>query len=139
MFKKKTKRVTQNGIKGRKIPTRKKNYSKSRKIVKNKTKFSFSPSFYSSFIIFAGLICLSIAIIFLIRQFQPLIKNERLKFLCTYQLDNKNSQSYKASQLELKKLVGDSNKYCKNFLIPQQKKRFNPFSIVKDVIFRVVF
>ncbi len=107
-------------------------------MVKNK-KNSFPTSIYSSFIIFAGFICLSATIFFLISQFQPLIKNERLKFLCTYQLDNKKSQSYKASQLELKTLVGDSKKYCKNFLIPKERKRFNPFSIVKDVIFRVVF
>tara|TARA_B100001989_G_C24157224_1_gene277871 strand:- start:11 stop:427 length:417 start_codon:yes stop_codon:yes gene_type:complete len=138
LFKNRTKRVTQNRVKGRSIPKRKKIISKSRKMVKNK-KNSFPTSIYSSFIIFAGFICLSATIFFLISQFQPLIKNERLKFLCTYQLDNKKSQSYKASQLELKTLVGDSKKYCKNFLIPKERKRFNPFSIVKDVIFRVVF
>ena len=139
MFKKRTKRVSQNKIKVRKNPNSKKNFSNSRKIVKTKNGYSFSSSIYSSIIIFAGLMSLSFTIFFLINQLQPLIKNERLKFLCTYQLDNKKSQSYKASKKELKTLIGDSKKYCKNFLIPKEKKRFNPFSILKDVIFRVVF
>ena len=108
-------------------------------MIKNKNDYSFSSSIYSSFIIFAGFMSLSITIFFLINQLQPFIKNERLKYLCTYQLDNKKSQSYKASKKELKTLIGDSKKYCKNFLIPKEKKRFNPFSILKDVIFRVVF
>ena len=107
--------------------------------MKTKNGYSFSPSIYSSLIIFAGFMSLSFTIFFLINQLQPFIKNERLKFLCTYQLDNKKGQRYKASNMELKTLVGDSKKYCENFLIPKEKKRFNPFPILKDLIFRVVF
>ena len=65
-----------------------------------------------------------------------MIRNERLKFLCTYQLGDKKSQSYKESKLELEKLVGDSDKYCKNFLLPKEKKRFRFFPIMKDILFR---
>ena len=77
-------------------------------------------------------------IFFLIRQLQPVIKNERLKFLCTYQLGNKKSQRYKDSKLELEKLVGDSDKYCKNFLIPKEKNRFGFFRTVVDILFRFI-
>ena len=139
LFKKRTKGITQNRIKGRKTPKSEKNFSNSRKIIKTKNGYSFSSSIYSSLIIFAGFMSLSFTIFFLINQLQPFIKNERLKFLCTYQLDNKKGQSYKASKMELKTLVGDSKKYCENFLIPKEKKRFNPIPILKDVIFRVVF
>ena len=78
---------------------------------------------------------LSISIFFLIRQLQPLIKNEKLKFLCTYQLDNKKNQGYKDAKLELEKLVGDSNKYCKNFLLPKEKNKrgFRFFPLMKDI------
>ena len=140
MFKKRTKRVTQNSVKGRKNLTRKKVYSKSRKIVKRKNNYSFSSSFFSSFIIFCGFISLSLTIFFLIRQFQPFIRNERLKFLCTYQLGDKKSQSYKDSKLEVEKLVGDNDKYCKNFLLPKEKskKGFILFSIMKDILFTFI-
>ena len=140
LFKKRTKRASQNSVKGRKATARKKVYSKSRKIVKGNNSFFLSPSISSSFIIFAGLISLSITIFFLIRQFQPLIKNERLKFLCTYQLGDKKSQSYKDAKLELEKIIGDNNKYCKHFLIPKErnKKVFIFFSIVKDIIFKLI-
>ena len=140
LFKKRTKRASQNSLKGRKATARKKVYSKSRKIVKGNNSFFLSPSISSSFIIFAGFISLSITIFFLIRQFQPLIKNERLKFLCTYQLGDKKSQSYKDAKLELEKIIGDNNKYCKHFLIPKErnKKGFIFFSIVKDIIFKLI-
>ena len=140
MFKKRTKRISQNSVKGRKNTTRKKVYSKSRKIVKreNNYSYSFSSSIFSSFIIFTGLISLSLTIFFLIKQLQPVIRNERLKFLCTYQLGEKNSQSYKESKLELEKLIGDSDKYCKNFLLPKEKKGFRFFPIMKDIIFRFI-
>ena len=95
LFKKRTKGQSRNSLKGRKTPTRRKVYSKSRKIVKRKNRFSFSGSTYSSIIIFAGFITLSITLFFLIRQLQPVIKNEKLKFLCTYQLGDKRSQPYR--------------------------------------------
>ena len=81
---------------------------------------------------------LSITIFFLVRQLQPVIRNERLKFLCTYQLGEKNSQSYKESKLELEKLIGDSDKYCKNFLLPKEKKGFRLFPIMKNILFRFI-
>ena len=138
--KKRTKGVSRNSVKGRKTPTRKKVYSKSRKIVKRKNSFSFSSSIYSSIIIFAGFISLSLTIFFLIRQLQPVIKNEKLKFLCTYQLGDKKSQNYRDAKLELEKLVGDSDKYCKNFLLPKEKnkKGFRFFPIMKNIIFRFI-
>ena len=122
---KKTKRTTRNIVKGRKVVKRKNNYS-------------FYSSIYSSILIFIGFISLSITIFFLVKQLQPLIKNERLKFLCTYQLGNKKSQGYKDSKLELEKLVGDSGKYCKNFLIPKEKNRFGFFRIMGDILFRFI-
>ena len=139
MFKKRNKGISRASVKGRKNPLRKKSQSKSRKIVKIKNN-SFPHSILSSFIIFAGFISLSITIFFLTKQLHPLIRNERLKFLCTYQLGDKKSQSYKESKLELEKLVGDSDKYCKNFLFPKEKskKGFRFFPIMKDIIFRFI-
>ena len=138
LFKKRTKRISQNSVKGRKNTTRKKVHSKSRKIVKRKNNYSFSSSIFSSFIIFTGFISLSLTIFFLARQLQPVIRNERLKFLCTYQLGEKNSQRYKESKLELEKLIGDSDKYCKNFLLPKEKKGFRLFPIMKNILFRFI-
>ena len=138
MFKKRSKGVSRNSSKGSKTPTKKKVYSKSRKIVKRKNSFSFSSSIYSSIIIFVGFISLSLTIFFLIRQLQPVIKNEKLKFLCTYQLGDKKSQNYKDAKFELKKLVGDSDKYCKNFLLPKEKKGFRFFPIMKNILFRFI-
>ena len=138
MFKKITKGVSRYSDKGRKIPARKKVYSKSRKIVKRKNIFSFSSSVYSSIIILVGLISLSLTIFILIRQFQPIIKNEKLKFLCTYELGDKKNQNYRDAKSELEKLVGDSDKYSKNFLLPKEKKGFRFFPIMKDILFRFI-
>ena len=52
MFKKRTKGLSRNTVKGRKNPTRKKVHSKARKIVKRENNYSFSSSIFSSFIIF---------------------------------------------------------------------------------------
>ena len=140
MFKKRNKRVTQNSPKGRKTLTRKKVYSKSRKIVKRENGHSFPLSIYSSFMILLGFIILSISIFFLIRQFQPVIKNQKLKYLCTYQLGDKKDQSYRDAKLQLEKLVGDSDKYCKNFLLPKEKnkKGFRFFSLMRNIILRFI-
>ena len=140
MLKKRTEGVSRNSVKGRKTPTRKKVYSKSRKIGKRKNNFFLSSSIYSSIIIFAGFISLSLTIFFLIRQLQPVIKNEKLKFLCTYQLGDKKSQNYRDAKLELEKLVGDSDKYCKNFLLPKDKnkKGVRFFPIMKNILFRFI-
>ena len=138
MLKKRAKRLTQNNVKGRKNPTTKKVHSKSRKIVKRENNYSFSSSIFSSFIIFTGFISLSLTIFFLIRQLQPVIRNEKLKFLCTYQLGGKKSQNYKDAKLELEKLVGNSDKYCKNFLLPKEKKGFRIFPIMTNILFRFI-
>ena len=140
LLKKRTKGLSRNSFKGRKYPTRKNVHSKSRKIVKRKNNNSFSSSIFPSFIIFAGFISLSLTIFFLIRQLQPVIRNERLKFLCTYQLGDKRSQSYRESQLELEKLVGDSDKYCENFLLPKEKtkKGFRLFPFMRNILFRFI-
>ena len=140
LFKRRTKRVTQNKPKGRKTFTRKKVYYKSRKIVKRENSYSFPSSLYASFIILVGFMSLSISIFFLIRQLQPAIKNEKLKFLCTYQLGNKKNQRYRDAKLELENLIGDSDKYCKNFLLPKEpnKRRFRFFPLMRDIIFRFI-
>ena len=140
MFKKRSKRVTQNTAKGRKALKRKEAYSKSRKMLERDNSYSFSSSNYSSLLIFAGFISLSLTIFFLISQLQPVIKNQRLKFLCTYQLGNKKSQRYKDVKLELDKLVGDSDNYCKNFLLPKEKNKrgFRFFPLMKDIFFRFI-
>ena len=131
--KKRTKGSSRNSVKGRK-----KVHSKSRKIVKRKNNDSFSSSIFPSIIIFTGFISLSLTIFFLTRQLQPVIRNERLKFLCTYQLGDKKSQSYKESKLELEKLVRDSDKYCKNFLLPKEKKGFRLLPTLSNILFRFI-
>ena len=140
LFKKRNIGISRKSVKGRKNLTRKKVNSKSKKIIKRKNNYSFSSSFFSSFIIFAGFISLSVTIFFLIRQLQPVIKNERLKFLCTYQFGDKKSQSYKESKLELEKLIGESEKYCKNFLFPKEKpkKGSRIFPIMRNILFRFI-
>ena len=141
MLKRRTKRVSQNRFKGGKTPIRKETRSKSRKIVNRNNPSPFSSSILASIIIFVGFISLSLAIFLLSRQLQPIILNERLKFLCTYQLGDKKNQSYRDAKLQLEKLVGDSDKYCNNFLVPKEKKkrRLNPFPFMKDILFRFVF
>ena len=100
--------------------------------------YNIKKDIYPSIIIFFGFIILSLTIVLFAKQFQPFLKNQRLKILCTYQLGDKKSQSYRDAKLELEKLVGDSNKYCKNFLLPKEKnrKRFRFFPIMKNILFR---
>ena len=140
MLKKRNIGISRNSVKVRKNSTRKKVNSKSKKIIKRKNNYSFSSHTFSSIIIFAGFISLSLTIFFLIRQLQPVIRNERLKFLCTYQLGDKKSKSYKESKLELEKIIGDSEKYCNNFLIPKEKskKGFRLFPIMRTILFRFI-
>ena len=113
---------------------------KKRKTSTRKKSDFFSASFYSSIIIFIGFISLSFTIFQLSRQIQPVIRNERLKFLCTYQLGDKKNQRYRDAKLELEKLVGDSDKYCKNFLLPKEKNKrgFRFFPLMKDIFFRFI-
>ena len=135
--KKRSKRLYPKKVKLGNTPTRKKIYSKS---IKKENSFSFSTPIFSSIIIFAGFISLSFTILFLSNQLQPLIKNEKLKFLCTYQLGDKKSQKYKDAKLKLEKITGDGDKFCKNFLIPKGKnnKRFRIFPIINNILFRFI-
>ena len=71
---------------------------------------------------------------------QPFLKNERLKFLCTYQIGDKKNKSYKEAKIKLEKIVGDSDKFCKNFIFPKEKskRRFRFIPIMKNIILRFI-
>ena len=122
----------------------KRNTSKKKKLITKTNKLNQRlelRSISSSLIIFLGFISLSFTIFFLIKQLNPLIKNERLKYLCTYQIGNKKNEKYNKEKIELAKIVGDSNKFCKNFIFPKDKSnsRFNFLPFAKDIFFRVIF
>ena len=126
-FRNKKKRILKNGTKS----VRKKN-----KIATFRSLKKFSPSI----IILLGLLSLSFTIIFLIKEINPLIKNQRLKYLCTYELGNKKNINYKKAKLKLNKIVGEDNKFCSNFIFPKNKRsRFNIFPFLKDIFFRLAF
>ena len=126
-FRNKKKRIPKNGTKS----VRKKN-----KIATFRSLKKFSPSI----IILLGLLSLSFTIVFLIKEINPLIKNQRLKYLCTYELGNKKNINYKKAKLKLNKIVGDDNKFCSNFIFPKNKRsRFNIFPFLKDIFFRLAF
>ena len=126
-FRNKKKRILKNG---------KKSIRKKNKIATFRSLKKFSPSI----IILLGLLSLSFTIVFLIREINPLIKNQRLKYLCTYELGNKKNINYKKAKLKLNKIVGDDNKFCSNFIFPKNKKsRFNIFPFLKDIFFRLAF
>ena len=97
--------------------------------------------FIPSMIILLSFLILSFTILFLIKEINPLIKNQKLKYLCTYGLGNKKDDNYKKAKLKLDKMVGNGEKFCKNFIFPKDNKRsrFNIFSLFKDVLFKVVF
>lgn len=109
---------------------------------KRKTLNSFSELnlIYPSIIIFIGFITFSGAVIFLTRRFQPLLENQRLKLLCTYQLGDKKSDFYKPATIKLEKLTGDGEKFCKNFIFPKEKnkRRFKFLPIVRNFLFRLI-
>ena len=126
-FRNKKKRIPKNGTKS----VRKKN-----KIATFRSLKKFTPSI----IILLGLLSLSFTIVFLIKEINPLIKNQRLKYLCTYELGNKKNINYKKAKLKLNKIVGDDNKFCSNFIFPKNKRsRFNIFPFLKDIFFRLAF
>ena len=126
-FRNKKKRILKNGTRS----IRKKN-----KIATFRSLKKFSPSI----IILLGLLSLSFTIVFLIKEINPLIKNQRLKYLCTYELGNKKNINYKKAKLKLNKIVGDDNKFCSNFIFPKNKRsRFNIFPFLKDIFFRLAF
>ena len=116
--------------------------NKKQTLTKRKTLSSFSELnlIYSSIIIFIGLLTFSGAVIFLARQFQPLLENQRLKLLCTYQLGDKQSAFYKPAKIKLEKLTGNGEEFCKNFIFPREKnkRRFQFLQIVRNVLFRLI-
>ena len=96
--------------------------------------------FYPSIIIFFGFLSLSLSIFLSTKQMQPFLKNERLKFLCTYQIGDKKNKSYREAKIKLDKIVGDGDKFCKNFIFPKEKSkrgsRFMP--IIKNIFLRFI-
>ena len=95
---------------------------------------------FPSIIIFIGFIILSLTIFLFARQIQPFLKNERLKFLCTYQIGNKKNNSFKESKLKLDKIVGNSDEFCKNFIFPKEKSKRGSrlIPIIKNIILRFI-
>ena len=95
---------------------------------------------YPSIIIFLGFIILSLTIFLFTNQIQPFLNNERLKFLCTYQIGDNKNKSYEEAKIKLEKIVGDGDKFCKNFIFPKEKSkegiRFLP--IIKNIIIRFI-
>ena len=95
---------------------------------------------YPSIILFFGFLSLSLAIFLFTKQIQPFLNNERLKFLCTYQIGDKKNKSYKEAKIKLDKIVGDGEKFCMNFIFPTEKskKAFRFMPILKNVILRFI-
>ena len=95
---------------------------------------------YPSIIIFFGFLSLSLTIFLFTKQIQPFLKNERLKFLCTYQIGDKKNKSYKEAKIKLEKIVGDSDKFCKNFIFPKEKSKrgFRFIPIMKNIILKFI-
>ena len=95
---------------------------------------------YPSIIIFFGFLSLSLTIFLFTKQIQPFLNNERLKFLCTYQIGDKKNKSYEEAKIKLDKFVGDGDKFCKNFIFPKEKSKrgFRFIPIMKNIILRFV-
>ena len=96
--------------------------------------------FYPSILIFSGFLSLSLSIFLFTKQIQPFIKNERLKFLCTYQIGDKKNKSYKEAKIKLDKIVGDGDKFCKNFIFPTEKSKrgFRFIPVMKNIILKFI-
>ena len=62
-----------------------------------------------SIIISGGFITLAFSIFILTNQLDPILKNERVKFLCTYQIGDKKNKNYNDAKMKLEKIVGDSD------------------------------
>ena len=114
----KNKQVRKNNV-SKKIPVRSRRYN----LGKNYYPHSQKNNIYPSIIIFLGFISLSLTIFLFTKQIQPFLKNERLKFLCTYQIGDKKIKSYKEAKIKLEKIVGDGYKFCKNFIFPKEKSK----------------
>ena len=95
---------------------------------------------YPSIIIFFGFIILSLTIFLFTKQIQPFLNNERLKFLCTYRIGDKKNKSYKEAKIKLDKIVGDGDKFCKNFIFPNEKSKrgFRFIPLMKNIILKFI-
>ncbi len=131
----KNKQVRKNNA-SKKIPIRSRRYS----LGKNYYPYSQKNNIYPSIIISLGFISLSLTIFLFTKQIQPFLNNERLKFLCTYQIGDKKNKSYKESKIKLDKIVGNSDEFCKNFIFPKgkSKRRFRFMPIMKNIILRFI-
>ena len=131
----KNKQVRKNNV-SKKLPVRSRRYN----LGKNYYPYSHKNNIYPSIIIFLGFISLSLTIFLFTKQIQPFLKNERLKFLCTYQIGDKKNKSYKESKIKLDKIVGNSDEFCKNFIFPKEKSksRFRFMPIMKNIILRFI-
>ena len=97
-------------------------------------------SILSSIIISGGFITLALSIFILTNQLNPILKNERVKFLCTYQIGDKRNKNYNDAKIKLEKIVGDSDKFCNDFIFPKEKlkKRGLLMPIIKNLIFKFI-
>ena len=131
----KNKQVRKNNV-SKKIPVRSRRYN----LGKNYYPHSQKNNIYPSIIIFLGFISLSLTIFLFTKQIQPFLKNERLKFLCTYQIGDKKNKSCKESKIKLDKIVGNSDEFCKNFIFPKEKSKrgFRFMPIMKNIILRFI-
>ena len=95
---------------------------------------------YSSIIIFFAFVSLSLTIVLFTKQIQPFINNERLKFLCTYQMGDKKNKVYKEAKIKLDKIVGNGDEFCRNFIFPKEKVNigFRIISIMKNIVFKLI-
>jgi len=120
----------------KRVPIRSKRY------VRGANNYSYTQNnyIYPAIIIFLGFISLSLTIFLLIKQIQPFINNERLKFLCTYQIGGKKNKSYTEAKIKLDKIVGDGDKFCKNFIFPKEKSKRGAriIPIMKNIILRFI-
>ena len=119
-------------------PSKRKAVRSKRNINKNLYSYNQKDYIYPSIIIFFGFISLSLAIFIFTKQIQPFINNERLKFLCTYQMGDKKNKSYKEAKIKLDNIVEDGDKFCKNFIFPKEKTKrgFRFIPVMKNIILR---
>tara|TARA_Y100001933_G_scaffold241899_1_gene269035 strand:- start:586 stop:1080 length:495 start_codon:yes stop_codon:yes gene_type:complete len=140
--KSKTRKLKRKSFKYKKIGTGKRVASTyPRKInVANYNRNLKKGSISSSIIISVGFITLALSIFMLTNQLKPILKNERIKFLCTYQIGDKRNKNYNDAKIKLEKIVGDSDKFCNDFIFPKEKlkKRGLLMPIIKNLIFKFI-
>ena len=126
----------------RKTYASKRTATKSKRYARGMKSYPYTQKNYifPSLIILIGFISLSLTIFLFARQIEPFLKNQRLKFLCTYQIGDKKYKSYKEAKIKLDKIVGDGEEFCKDFIFPKEKSkrgfRFIPF--MKNIILRFI-